>query len=1076
MTLAQKIFEMHVDSTSSSGPGAGYEGYLPAQPTLCIPALPEQDDSLGVGAGATGVTQLPAAVSLSSAWSRSLAYQYGALNGKEHRVKGIAMALAPGTNIQRNPRWGRNFEMLSEDPFLSSQLIVPDVEGLQSQHVMADVKHYDAYNQETFRNTPADNVIVSHRALHEIYMPAFHAATIKAKAASVMCSYATVNGEFSCQNPYLLTTTLNNRWGFQGLVRSDGGANHSTVASVNAGLDQEKGSSFFNHGLLAAAVQAGQVSVATINAAVSRIFTQMFTFGLFNHPPTGNLSTFATSPAHSLFARKVAEKGTVLLKDSHAILPLNPQTVGSVAVIGPDGTTSPLTAGGGSSFVTPPYKVSPLAGIEHLLNPPNGLAAHPVNVTSYSGTDPTDAAAVAKKAKVAIVFASNFESEGADLPNITLQNHQDSLISVVAAANPNTVVVLNTGGPVLMPWINQVKGVLEAWYPGQEDGNAIAAVLFGNVNPGGHLPETFPASYSQVPSSSPSQFPGTNGKVLYSEGIFVGYRWYNAHHLTPLFPFGYGLSYTTFKFSNLRVSPSSTTSPGTVRVAATVTNTGSRSGSEVAQLYVGDPTSTGEPPRQLKGFQKVTLAPSRSTKVHFTLTGRDMSWYDSAAHTWVVTPGAYQVYVGDSSAMADLPLHGSFQVTASTGIRHVTISAHGHLQTGKPSTVTATLTSGGNLTVHEAKLTLAAPAGWQVTPTTHVAAGTLTPGQALSASWRVTAPASAQDNIDRLAATATYRTHDATGTSTAGAQVTVDPLVTTTVSPQTVITHPGKATKVTLTNTDTSDYPLELHWQTAPPPSGSGVTATPASGSASLAPGVTATTTVTISVSSTAAPITFTMLINVTATADGLTLPGSGAQLPISIPYPSVAATYDNTGITNNSDPTPGNFDGYGNSYSAQALAAVGITGGSHITADGVTFTWPDVPVGQPDNVVASGQTIAISGTGGTLGLLGAVTNSSGIGIQGTGTITYTDGTTQPFTIGLTNWIDTTSFGGDSLVATTSYFNRTTAGPARSPSLFAASVPLRSGKSVAAVTLPDTSLPTVSKTTTSMHIFAVGVG
>ena len=550
MSLADKIAEMYINQPTTTGPYAGYEGWVPSQPALCIPALIEQDGSLGVAYGATGVTQLPAEVSLASAWDPSLAYQYGVVNGQEHRAKGIALVLGPGVNIQRDPRWGRNFEMFSEDPFLTSALGTANIEGIQSQDVMADLKHFVTYNQETNRDTPYDNTIVSARALHEIYLPPFYSAIEQAHVASIMCAYPLLNGEYSCQNPGLLTGLLDDRWGFPGFVRSDSGANVSTVDSANAGLDQERGSFYWDNGQLAAAVAAGQVRSSTITEAVRRILTEMFQFDLFNNPPTGNLSTPASTPADNAFAQNVAQRGTVLLKNTGSILPLSTATTKSIAVIGPDGTTSPQTSGGGSSHVTASSVISPLAGITSRV----GSAA---TVTSYSGTDPTQAATTAQQAQVAIVFASYPESEGSDLTNISLPNGQDAMIEAVAAANPNTIVVLNTGGPVLMPWLSSVKAVLEAWYPGQDDGAAIASVLFGDVDPSGHLPQTFPTSLSEIPTASPTQFPGVNGQVAYSEGLDVGYRWYDAEHVTPLFPFGYGLSYTSFRFSHLTVTPGS---------------------------------------------------------------------------------------------------------------------------------------------------------------------------------------------------------------------------------------------------------------------------------------------------------------------------------------------------------------------------------------------------------------------------------------------------------------------------------------------------------------------------------------
>ena len=340
----------------------------------------------------------------------------------------------------------------------------------------------------------------------------------------------------------------------------------------------------------------------------------MFTHGFFNTQPTGNESTNASTPAHVAFAQQNSEEGTVLLKDSGSILPLSSQTT-SIAVIGADGTTDPETAGGGSAAVNPTGSViSPLQGI-------TARAGSGVTVSSYSGTTPADAAATAAGAKVAIVFANNFESEGSDLQNITLQNNQDALISAVADANPHTIVVLNTGGPVTMPWLSDVQGVLEAWYPGQQDGAAIASILFGDTNPSGHLPETFPVSLAQAPTAAAARFPGANGTVQYSDKLEVGYRYYDTENVTPLFPFGFGLSYTSFKYSKpeaLRqarhehdLRPDGGQSSTELTVTATVKNTGSRAGADVAQLYLGDPASTGEPARQLEGFQRVTLAPGK---------------------------------------------------------------------------------------------------------------------------------------------------------------------------------------------------------------------------------------------------------------------------------------------------------------------------------------------------------------------------------------------------------------------------------------------------------------------------------
>ncbi|HEX3923555.1 MAG TPA: glycoside hydrolase family 3 C-terminal domain-containing protein [Streptosporangiaceae bacterium] len=767
-----------------------------AIPRLCVPAMSLEDGPNGVGDGVSGVTQLPAGVSLAATWDRSLATRYGAVIGSEERAKGTMVNLGPTVNIDRDPRWGRSFETYSEDPYLNAALVAPEIGGVQSQGEMSQVKHFAVYNQETNRNTSSDNAVVSERALHEIYLPAFWAATQRAKASSVMCSYATINNVSACQDADLLTTILGQRWGFPGFVTSDYGAQHATAASANAGLDQEMPGNAYYGTALRSAVAAGQVSVATLNQMVTRILTQMFRFGEFNHAPAGSARAEATTPAHQAVSTAVAEAGTVLLKNAPLkdallknrgrALPLRAGAVagsvaGSVAVIGPAASAAPADAGGGSAYVTSPFQVTPLQGIraaagprtpvryaqglppDTSLAPVAGSALTPAfagarpgqtytgtltapqtgtyvlavkspgdrtilsldgrEILAVPGTAPTTtysagvslraghrytlqvagagpsarltwatpsqlapgiakAVAAARAARTAVVVVSDdTESEAADRARLTLPSAQDELVSAVAAANPRTVVVIDAGAPVAMPWLSRVAAVVDAWYPGESNGTALGAVLFGKVNPGGHLPVTFPASLAQVPASTPAQFPGANGKVLYSEGLDVGYRYYDAKNETPLFPFGYGLSYTRFAYRDVTVTPgqvrNSVSGPGPtscrcngqsrrlVTVSATVTNTGRVAGSDVVQLYLGDPAVAGEPPRQLKAFRKVTLAPGQSQTVRFTLTGHDLSYWDDAAGGWVVPVGRFQIYVGDSSALAGLPLRAAFTVTST---------------------------------------------------------------------------------------------------------------------------------------------------------------------------------------------------------------------------------------------------------------------------------------------------------------------------------------------------------------------------------------------------------------------------
>jgi beta-glucosidase len=353
----------------------------------------------------------------------------------------------------------------------------------------------------------------------------------------------------------------------------------------------------------------------------------------------------------------------------------------------------------------------------------------------------TAAVNAAKSAETAVVVVSDdTESEATDRLGLNLPSAQDELVEAVAAANPHTVVVVNAGAPIAMPWLDQVAAVVDAWYPGQTSGTALASVLFGQTDPGGHLPVTFPTSLSQVPASTTAQFPGNGTDVLYSEGIDVGYRWYDAKDLTPMFPFGFGLSYTKFAYSGLQLSRSAGPGSQDVRVSATVKNVGSRAGSDVAQLYLGDPASTGEPPRQLEGFQRVNLAPGQSARVSFVITPQDTSWWSDAANGWTQTAGLYHVYVGDSSALADLPLRNAFQLTSTPGARQVVVSAPSAMHAGQAATVRVTLTAGGSQTLHGVQLALQLPQGWTATPAGPAVFGTVLPGRAVVATLRVTPP------------------------------------------------------------------------------------------------------------------------------------------------------------------------------------------------------------------------------------------------------------------------------------------------------------------------------------------------
>ena len=650
MTLDEKITMVHgVDPR----PIQGYVGYIPGNSRLGIPALRLADGRAGVGNGAKDVTLLPAPIAAAASWDTNLLHKFGEVLGNEQWGKGTNVVLAPSIDVVRVPEWGRTFESYGEDPYFNGQMAIAEIQGIQSQGPIADANMYLTMNQEN--NRFKEDSIVDRRTLHEIYLPPFEAAIEQGDVGTIMCAYVKTNGTYSCENPYLLTTLLRKQLGFQGWVMSDWGATHSTAASANAGLDQEMPGAKYYGAPLKAEIASGQVSMATLDEHVRRILVPMFRFGLFDRQQTGTWNSYVRTPEHAAFSLHAAEQGTVLLKNADRLLPLRDS--GSIAVIGADGGAKPKASGGGSSGMIAPYVITPVDGIRKKLE---GRA----QVSYADGSDLAKAVEVAKVAKVTIVFVNTDDSEGRDRPNLELPGHQDELIEAVAAANPNTIVVLNTGGPVLMPWVDKISGLIEAWYPGQEDGTAIAAILYGDVNPSGKLPLTFPSTAAEIPTSAAAQWPGVNGNSNYSEKLDVGYRWYDAHHLQPLFPFGFGLSYTTFKVSDLRVTPVKITEmdPKTkVQVELQVKNTGKREGAEVIQVYVEQPEKNGEPPLQLRAFAKVDLQAGQSHSVRLSLDPRSFSIYDPDLHAWKTQGGKYKLLVGTSSR--DLPLRRFVEVT-----------------------------------------------------------------------------------------------------------------------------------------------------------------------------------------------------------------------------------------------------------------------------------------------------------------------------------------------------------------------------------------------------------------------------
>jgi beta-glucosidase len=640
MSQDQKSGMLHGDGSSV------YIGQIAGQPALCIPDVNLQDGPSGVGDGLGGVTQFPDGETSAATFDTGYEHDFGVAVGQEFAGKGVNVSLGPTINMVRDARWGRSYETFGEDPYLTGEIVSADVQGMQSQGVMAMVKHAAAYNIEQ-PNAPG-NEIVDPRTLQEIYLPGFQTAIEKGGAAAIMCGYSMVNGNYSCQNPAIENTAMYQQAGFQGWICSDWGGIHSTAPSANAGETVEMPFGGFFGSNLVQAVAAGQVTQATFDTMVSRVLTQMFRFGMFDKAPTGSTTAIVSTPAHHAVALQGDEEGSVLLKNN-GVLPLNPGGSESVAVIGTNAGAGVITGGGGSGSAVSSGTYNPLYSLQQR------TAGTNVKVAYDDGTNQSTAVALAQSSTVAVVFASDdYGHEESDNTTLNLPNNQDALISAVAAANPNTIVVLSDNSAIMMPWLNQVAGVFETFYQGQEFGQAIAALLFGDVNPSGHLPISFPAALSQVPANTAAQWPGVNGTVQYSEGLDIGYRWYDAQNLAPLFPFGYGLSYTNFSFSNLQIGALTN---GQATVTATVTNTGSRPGTEVAQLYVGDPAAAGEPPHQLKGFQRLTLNPGASATATFTVTAHDLAHWDTTSNNWIASSGGYQILVGDSSR--NLPLSGS---------------------------------------------------------------------------------------------------------------------------------------------------------------------------------------------------------------------------------------------------------------------------------------------------------------------------------------------------------------------------------------------------------------------------------
>ena len=648
-------------------------GYVPGMPRLGIPPLRESDASLGVSNLANMrpgdvATALPSGLSTAATFDPEIARANGRMIGIESRAKGFNVQLAGGVNLAREPRNGRNFEYLGEDPLLAGTLAGAAVKGIQSASMVSTVKHYALNDQETGRNVL--NAQMDESALRESDLLAFEIAIETGHPGAVMCAYNRVNGTYSCENGFLLNQVLKQDWHFPGWVMSDWGAVHSTEEAAMAGLDQESGEQLdtqrFFGAPLAAAIAAGRVPAARLDDMVTRILTSMVSNGLLG----SRTAPLVDLDADARVAQRGAEQGIVLLKNAKGFLPLSP-AIRRIAVIGAHADVG-VVSGGGSSQVRPvggpaiiprpagDTAISRYTAVTYDPSPPlraiQALAPH-ASVAFVDGFDVQAAVAVAKQCDVVVLFAQQWMSEGKDAPDLNLPNGQDDLVREVARANPHVVVVLETGGPVLMPWLGNVAAVMEAWYPGQRGGEAIARVLFGVVDAAGRLPVTFPGATADLPNpvlpgaSAPKATKATRARlgissltepfnVTYPEGAAAGYKWYDSTGRVPAFPFGFGLSYTSFRYSNLKVAGG-----GSLKVGFRVTNIGRRPGADIPQAYVTPP---GGRYRHLFGWKKLWLRPGQSADVSLTADPRVLANFDAGQHDWHVAAGTYRVQVGAS--------------------------------------------------------------------------------------------------------------------------------------------------------------------------------------------------------------------------------------------------------------------------------------------------------------------------------------------------------------------------------------------------------------------------------------------
>ncbi len=683
MTTEEKVAICHAQSKFSSAgvPRLGIPENWCTDGPHGIRAEVLWDEWYGANWTSDSCIAFPALTCLAASWNPEMSALYGKSIGEEARYRNKNVLLGPGVNIYRTPLNGRNFEYMGEDPFLASVMVVPYIQNVQKIGVAACVKHYALNNQEIDRDHI--NVVVDDRALYEIYLPAFKAAVQEGEAWAIMGSYNKYKGEHACHNQYLLNDILKRDWAFDGVVVSDWGGTHDTKEAILNGLDMEFGSwtnglnwgasNAYDNYFLAqpylAMLKSGEVTEKELNDKARRILRLIFRTTMNPNRPYGSFGT----EEHALAGRKIAQEGIVLLKNAKNTLPIELSGTKRIAVIG-ENAVKRMTVGGGSSSLKAKYEVSPLEGIRRFV----GEQAEITYARGYESPavkeqdvkdakepeqkviDPealrNEAVEAARNADVVIFVGGlnkneNQDSEGSDRKSYGLPYGQDELISALVKANPNTVVVLITGNAVAMPWVNDVPSIVEAWYSGTESGNALASVLFGEVNPSGKLPFTFPVRLEDNSAHRLGEYPGDGEKVVYNESIWVGYRWHDKQNIRPLFAFGHGLSYTTFEYGKVTADKKTITADENISFTVSVKNSGKRAGAEVVQLYIRDKKSAlPRPVKELKGFRKIELQPGESQEVRFTIDRKALQYYDDRKQEWVTEPGAFEALIGSSSA------------------------------------------------------------------------------------------------------------------------------------------------------------------------------------------------------------------------------------------------------------------------------------------------------------------------------------------------------------------------------------------------------------------------------------------